>query len=218
VNQSRGLAEWCALKAPRQQPVGLIDDNMSLIDQVNRIAKAWKLNQVYASQMPDKGPDENLGGDCITTGDPVYMLGMSTYTTGWRSCTRQPDGQYRRGTVFFAHLRGTRIAALLSDKTGCHGGVERRLMRARCLVHTLRNGARVYDRRYGDPQSIAALTATLEAAGYVSMETARKTQKGQKVEGHAPAKWKAWFDGLRSATAQASTGRWAGKQVRVCMI
>lgn len=217
TSTARGLAEWLKLKEPRKRSVGMVESD-ELMDQVRAVAKAWKLGNVHVDKIPDKGPDEDLGEDCIVTGDPVRMLGASTYTSGWTSCMRQPSGLKRRGAIYWMHLRGTRVACYLSHKTDVHGGVERRTMRARALVHTLRNEARVIDRIYGDPESAGRLEARLKLAGYISMEEARKQYPKEKVVGHAPSTWSAWFDSLKSATSTASDGRWKGRQVRVCFL
>lgn len=213
---ANGLLEWCKLKPPKLRTADGVLENTDIKEEVRKLAKVWRLGNVSVAKIPDKGPDEDLGKDCIVTGDPVYHLGMSTFTTGWVSCMRQPTGQYRRGTIFWMHLRGTRIAAYLSNKTAVFGGVERRQMKARCLVHTLRNGVKCYDKLYGDNISAMHLRNQLESAGYIGVYKARELYKNEKVEGHAPAGWRAYFDSLGNSTSKAVKGQWAGKQVRIC--
>lgn len=201
TNQARGLREWCAVKTPRpRQDTG----------DLTSLCQAWGIRKLPLSKLPLKSPAEDLGNGCIVTPDPVYMIGMSNWTTGWRSCMRHPDGQFRKGVPFWLFLRGTRIAALLSDKTMVVAGVERRVMRARALVHELRNGRKVYDRVYGNPADTKILVEQLRAAGYVSTAEAHGT-----VVGHAPARWRAYFDTLKSSTARATAGPWKGKKVRI---
>lgn len=213
LNQANGLREWMRLKTPQARNSNLITHD-GMLDEVNSVAKAWGLRNLSATKMPDKGPDIDLGDNCIITGDPVMMLGMSTFTTGWTSCMNHPNGCHRRGTVFWTHLRGTRIAALLSDKTATHGGVTRNRMIARCLIHTLEDGRLVYDRIYGG--QMQTLIDKLNAFGAISMAQARA--KPGRVVGHAPSKWKAWFDNLHSHTSIAKSGRWKGQKVRVCTL
>ena len=206
-----GLLEWAKLKTPKVKTVKLIDSEDTK-EQLKTLAKNWKLGNIRIDKIPDKGLDEIIDKETIITGDPVYMLGMSTFTTGWTSCHAQPSGSFRRGAIFWTHLRGTRIAALLSNKSDILGGIERRLMRARALIHTMRDGKVYYDRIYGNPQDIQILKNKLEAVGY---QTIHSCQSGSKVVGHAPATWRAYFDNLRSSTSKATEGRWIGKQVRV---
>lgn len=215
--RAAGLAEWCKLKKPVGRSRELIV-GPELLDQVKRLARVWSLGNIQADNLPDKGGDLDIGGNCIITGDPCYMLGMSTFTTGWTSCHSQPTGVYRRGAVFWTHVRGTRVACLQSSQVGTYGGVSRRLMKARALVHKLRNGVLVYDRIYGGDTDRAILRERLESQAIIPMVEAKKKYKGQRVEGHAPFGWKAYFDNLRTVRSKAAAGPWAGKEVRVCMI
>jgi hypothetical protein len=208
--QARGLEEWCKLKPPSTR----VQQREQTGNELDRLVRAWRLPRLRADRLPDKGPDEDLGGGCVVTGDPVYMLGMSNWTTGWRTCMTHPGGKYRKSVYFWVFLRGTRLAALLSDNTTIFAGVERRRMRARALVHTLRNGVRVYDRIYGNPGDVEVLKERLQAAGYVFAADARKKHRGEKVVGHCPARWRPWLDTLHSSTGQASTGPWKGQSVR----
>ncbi len=214
--QSRGLAEWCKVKTPRERT----QEKDIIGYELERLTRTWRLPKFNLNKLPDKTAEEDLGDGCIVTPDPVYMLGMSTWTTGWRSCMRQPNGQFRKGVVFWCYLRGTRVAAYLSDKTMVVAGVERRVMRARALVHELRNGAKVYDRLYGNPGDTDHLKGKLRAAGYISVEEARKQYgHGIKVVGHAPSGTRRpHFDNLSASTVTASEGSWKGKQVRVISI
>lgn len=216
-SRAAGLAEWCKLKPPVVRSRAVIV-GPELLDQVRRLARVWSLGNVQADKMPDKGDDIDIGKDCIITGDPCYMLGMSTFANGWTSCHSQPTGSHRRGAVFWSHMRGTRIACLLATRTGTYGGVTRRLMAARALVHTLRNGVLVYDRIYGGAEATIVLRDQLQAHAIIPIAEAKKKYKGQRVEGHAPFGWKAYFDSLRTVRSKAVAGPWAGKEVRVCML
>lgn len=204
-----GLQEWCKLKPPVQR-----GDKELTGDELERLVKTWRLPKINLTKVPDKKAAEDLGDSCIITPDPVYMLGMSTWTTGWRSCMRQPDGEYRKGVIFWVHMRGTRIAAFLSKDTKIIAGVERRVMRARALVHELRNGVKVYDRIYGNPGDIDVLKNKLILNGYITVEEAREKYSGTKVVGHAPARWVCYLDRLYSNTDRASNGVWNGQMVR----
>lgn len=208
-----GLLEWAKLKTPKTKVISLIQSDDTK-ETLKTLAKNWKLGNIRIDKIPDKGLTEIIDEDTIITGDPVYMLGMSTFTTGWTSCHAQPNGAYRRGAIFWTHLRGTRIGCLLSNKSDIRGGVERRLMKARALIHTMRDGKVYYDRVYGNTQDVDILKQKLEMVGVKSIHTC----KDSKVVGHAPANWRAYFDNLNSSVSTASEGRWKGKKVRVVHI
>lgn len=213
--QARGLAEWCALKPPITLEKATQKQNVA--SELESLCKTWRLPKINTKYLPDK-TNEDLGSDCIITGDPVYMLGMSTWTNGWTSCMSQPKGQYRKGVISWIYLRGTRLAAYLSEKTKVVAGVERRVMRARSLVHELRDGTRIYDRIYGNPGDIEHLKAALESAGCLSVGEVKKTKSGTSVVGHVSAKYPAYLDNLKAITTTAKTGLWAGKKVKVLRI
>ncbi len=194
--QARGLAEVVKCNLPRPRTAGAVEEATRIADEAQALAKCWNL------RVPRRFParQEVRDGDFILTGDPAYVLGMSTYTTGWTSCMRQPDGQYRMGVVHWLQLEGTRVAALLSDRTETYAGVARRLMRARCLVHALRNGVLVYDRLYGDPSSAETLRAWLVTLGAMSVNEARENGGEVRVVGNVPrGRAKPYMDSLRAA-------------------
>ncbi len=218
--RAAGLLEWTKLKEPNPPRVSLVDQvsPREMQDQIRAVCAAWNLAAPHLNRVPDHGEDIDLGGDCIITGDPIYILGMSTYTTGWVSCMRHPSGAYRRGVIFWLHLRGMRISAYLSSRTATHGGVTRRLMKARAHVYQLRGpeGILVYNRPYGSTCDVEVLERQLVAHGVVPIREAQRRFRRQKVVGHAPARWKSYFDwGLHSSTTNVKGGFWAGKQVRV---
>lgn len=205
-----GLIEWSKLKLPNRKEIKLVETE-SVKEGLKTLSKNFKLGNIHIDKIPDKGFDSIIDDDTVITGDPVYMIGMSTFTTGWTSCHAHPSGTHRRGSIFWTHLRGTKVGCLLS-KTGIKGGIERRLMRARCLVHRLRNGDTIFDRIYGNPGDIEILKTKLESVGYISV---RNYTKSEKVIGHAPATWRAYFDNLKTSTSVSSEGRWKGKKVRI---
>lgn len=212
-NQENGLTEWCKLKPPRQNPHLEKTDS-----EMRALQKAWRIKALPVNKLPNKGDEITIGNECIITPDPVYTLGMSTWTTGWTSCHSQPNGQYRSGAIFWTFLRGTRLAVFLSHKKMVVAGVERRQMRARALIHQLRNGVLVYDRIYGNPADIGVLREQLEGFGVISTVKAREKHGGESIVGHAPANWRAYFDTLKSKTSKASSGQWKGRVVRVVHI
>ena len=187
IDQARGLAEWARLKQPRDRSRGVGGRTRKEIRaEVKAVSKIWKVRMTRArlDALREK-PEEWITLDIVITGDPVYMLGMSTLTTGWTSCMRHPNGQYRRGTVFWTLLPGTRVAALLSNSTTVVGGVERRTMRARTLVHTMRDGSVWHDRVYGNPGDTDVLINALHAQGILRVE--KHTRLGTKVQGNVDA-------------------------------
>lgn len=184
--RARGLAEWCALRQPRpprpvdQPDMQTVERSIAWIDTARRLADHWSLGRL--PPLPTPAQAETQEGDYLITHDPAYILGMSTYTTGWTSCMGQPNGAYRRGAKVWVGLAGTSVAALLSDRTATHAGVERRVMRARCLLHRMRDGKLGYDRIYGDAESGRALSDWLERRGAVAVKTLRRC----RVIGNVP--------------------------------
>ncbi len=209
-----GLREWSKLKSPR--PPEVVEAEERREAEIEALRKAWKV-RVPRGGYPEKGEDERLSDGVIVTGDPVYALGLSTLTTGWKSCMAQPGGRYASGCSFWATLRGARIAAYLSSSKITVSGVTRKKMRARALVYSLRDGSRVYDRLYGNPGDTAVLQRSLEDAGYVSVQAARNQGLvGARVVGHVPARMaRPYLDSMRASGATATSGRWAGKPVVV---
>lgn len=212
-NIIQGLTEWTKLKLPTKNEKLILSE-----DDIVNLCTLWKLPKVNTRKLPDKSPNEDLGNDCFVSNDPAYMLGMSKYTTGWTSCMNASDGAYRRGVIFWLYLKGTRVAMYLSDKTKIFAGVERMVMRARCLVHELRNGVKVFDRIYPGNEDSNFLKERLLANGYISIYDAQKLYPREKVVGHVPSKRKPYMDNLRSSEAKASEGQWKGTKVRVVFI
>lgn len=208
VNQAKGLQEFCRLKPPKTDPVKQFNG-----EELDRLCETWQLSKLKHDKIPHK--ETEWIGQVLITGDPIYMLGMSTWTTGWTSCMRQPNGQYRKGVLFWCYLRGTRIACLLSDKVMSVAGIERRVMKARCLVHELRNGVKVFDRCYGDYASAEILHKELLAAGYKGISDARRTYSGENVVGHCPRIYAPYLDNLKAKLVTASACQWKGKKVRI---
>lgn len=208
-HSARGLSEWCKLKPPRERVYQAKEDELT------SLSKAWNISLACLKNAPDKGPDEVVScesGDVIITGDPIYMLGMSTWTTGWVSCMKQPSGSHRKGVLFWSLLRGTRLATLLSNSTMTVAGVTRRVMRARALVHTMRDGTIWGDRIYGNDGDKEILEKALAGRGIVHVSRA---PRGLKVEGHVDARKKPYFDNLKSSVSTATNGQWKGRKVIV---
>ena len=221
-DQAQGLAEVCKVKTPRQPPEGFGDVSfMDVDDEIVVLKKGWQLPAIDVRKIPERqsvGIDKNV----VISADPVMFLGMSTFTTGWTSCMSQPTGQYRKGVIGWLYQAGTRIAYLAHPgDTMTIFGVTRPRMRARCLVHTLRdaNGTLVYDRVYGNEPYTAELVLALEKAGVISVTKARQTIKERRVVGHMPKKsYSPYFDSLNRSTAMATSGPWNGKSVFVAKV
>lgn len=207
--QARGLAEWCRCALPK--PPKFRD---STDDELARLCKAWRLPKIKSSHLHSKEEEEYDDG-LFVTGDPVYILGMSTWTTGWTSCMGQPDstrpsgGMYRKGTLFWAYLQGTRIACIRSDKVKNAGGVERRTMRARALLHDLRDGTQVYDKIYGNPGDTQKLEKLLRNRGI--RPTRERQGEGTKVLGHVYGTRKPYLDTLKSGVGTPKNPKRQGK-------
>jgi len=174
--QARGLEEWMKLKLPK--PAEVIERTEKWIEDAKTLIELWGLKKIDVEKtLKEKAiPEQDLGDGCYITNDPAYILGMSYFTTGWRSCMA-PDGEYGKGTITWLALSGTSVAVFLSNSKKAVLNVERRTMRARCLVHKLRTGEIVYDRLYGNPQDIEFLKQKLEAAGIKYAREMPKTPK-----------------------------------------
>jgi hypothetical protein len=212
--EAMGLAEWCKLKLPRETPV--VEYSR---DDILAVLQAWNLPKVSLKRLPKKDT-VYLSEEIVISGDPIYMLGMSTWTNGWTSCMAQPNGRYRKGVMFWTFLHGTRLATMLSEKVKVFGGVERRIMRARTLVHELRNGVICHDRVYGNYPDTDKLQEILRSNGILpvwSREIGRNNS-GKKVKGYAPMRFSPYFDNLRSDSEIATFGFYKGKKVRIAKI
>lgn len=196
--RARGLAQWARLELPKRAATLTLTDQQGAEERAHVasvLSRHWGI-RCPAAIPPAPGGDV-ADGDYIITRDPAYVLGMSTYTTGWTSCMHQPDGQYRQQVGLWAGLAGTSVAALLSEHAMTHAGITRRKMRARCLVHTFRDGSRAYDRAYGDAASITLLRTWLATRGIVPVA---QIPRGARVVGNVPVQEcrQCWFDSLRA--------------------
>jgi hypothetical protein len=159
--EAHGLAEWVKLKVP--------NPDKSRIDQksVNALCRQWKIPAVKLRHLPKKRDDILLDNNIIITGDPIQMLGMSNFTTGWTSCMAHPHGQYHRRAPFWTYMEGTLIAGMKSEKTLTVNGFTRPLFSARALIHEMGDGKLYFDRVYYD-QSLTTyetFVGTLNNAG-----------------------------------------------------
>jgi hypothetical protein len=193
--QAMGLEEWCKLKEPKVKYIQ-VENSEDLNKQLKNLSKVWRIRLPTVKQIPDRGPDI-IDGDLIITGDPIYMIGCSTWTTGWRSCLSHPSGQHRKGSVFWSKFPGTRMAALLSNKEKNIAGITKKVMRARAFVHTMRDGTLAYDRIYGEDGSKQELEEKLKEKGYISIT---KVSRGTKVSGNLTGVSKPWLDNLTAVS------------------
>lgn len=197
--RENGLQEWCKLKTPSMK-MAKIEHAESLAQRLFDAfaitsASAKKFGREYvAAQKNAPFAVDFHEGDFLITRNLAYMLGMSTLTTGWKSCMSHPSGEHRKGTLFWPRLAGTAIATILSKREILIAGGAYRAMRARCLLHSLRDGKTVYDRMYGDQDSIRLLAEWLESKGYMSVAAYRdsRMKNGCKksavaVVGYVPA-------------------------------
>lgn len=207
VAQAAGLAEWCALRPPRDRS----RISAATLDEMEAVCRAWRLPipaWYRKLELAPVIPDADLGGNCAITNDPITMLGMSTWTSGWRSCMAHPSGQYRRGVWVWAGLPGTAIAGKLSNHDMTVAGVTRPRMAARALVHQLRDGRKVFDRFYGGSEAMADLERQLRAAGWVSIAEARRLGgKDGRVVGNVPVTTRPWADNLTAAKVKLKGGK-----------
>jgi len=214
-NQVNGLNGWCLMRRP-----GEIEGNRKYREELKAFGSHFKV-KIPLSKIPDKGEDVWLDQNTLITGDPIYMLGASTWTNGWTSCIGFPNGARRRKTVGWVLLRGTRIAATLSNKTMTIAGVTRRVMINRALLHTFRKSDEekeevlAYDKVYGFEPHL--LRETMRKANIGSVKRYQGT--GMKVVGHMPASEKPPLDTLHPRSKTGGAGSpWRGKRVLVFTI
>lgn len=208
INSAKGLAEWTKLKTPKIKEPSKY--NQFDLDQLTNL---WNIKKVDIRNIPVK-EDTDLGDKNIISGDLVYLLGISNFTTNWKSCMHHPSGCNHKKVNSWAYLRGTRVAMLLSEEKMKVCSFERNKMKARTLVHRLRNGVEYYDRVYGESdESKKKLIDKLEQNGIISIS---KAPKDVKVEGNVPQSkvYKTpYLDSLGYKTGIASFGKFQGQKV-----
>ena len=194
-SHANGLAEYCKLKPPKQQ----IDKN--IVREAKQLMKWFKIRGSLT--FPVKHDPIPLGPDAEITADPVQMLGMSLYTTNWKSCYSLKDGGYRRATRFLCNLKGASIAVLYhpTDKKS-FGGVERRLMRARTIVYTLTDGTKCCDNIYGEPEAKLKLDELLIAQDIPSIHCRRN----RSIVGYLKNGSNAHFDNITVKQVSVKSG------------
>jgi hypothetical protein len=208
TNSAKGLTEWSKLKEPKPK----IPAKYSQVE-VNALTNLWKIKKVLIQDIPDK-EDIDLHNNCHISGDLVYLLGISNFATNWTSCMRHPDGCNHKKVNAWAYLAGTRVAMLVSDQTLTVCGFTRNKMKARALVHRLRNGQQVYDRIYGE--SVEAQTILKEQLLANNIIPISQAEKGIKVSGNVPQSkvYKTpYLDNLGYSSGVASVGKFQGQKV-----
>lgn len=203
-----GNSAWCSLRTPNVDK-DKITDNFQVAD---KLIKFWRLKGLslrnYKNHLKYNNEIiEMIDGDFMITSDPAYILGMSAYTTGWTSCM-SPTGNFFPGVRYWL-LASSKIACLTSDSEKTFGGVTRKAMKSRCLVHAFRNGERGYDRIYGDPANNEKLKEKLESMGYVHVS---KIASGTKIVGNVPVLKNPYFDNLKHVKVKLKD---SGRQVYV---
>jgi RNA-directed DNA polymerase len=159
-----GLTEWSKLKEPSTEPKSNITQ-----DALNELCKLWDINRIKIHDIPKK-QSEIISDNCIISGDPIQILGLSNWTTNWKSCMKHPTGQYHRHAAFWVYYPNTRIAGLLSGQQSTEASFTRPTFSARALIHQDANGKKYYDRVYGDSASNQAeLKRQLNSAGIVDI-------------------------------------------------
>lgn len=157
----KGFEEWAKLKKPTNTP----NWNQRNFD---RLTSAFKLGHVKIQDLPEK-EEVKLTDNCILTGDPIYMLGPSNFTTNWTSCLRHPNGGQRKSVLNWVYFKSVRLAALLSDESISIAGFTRRRMKARAYVFDLEGDKLAYGQIYGESSDAkSTLEKTLHSNGIFS--------------------------------------------------
>jgi len=155
ANSLAGLLEFSLLKAPnaeRRQARELERAKRRAFRQAQRLVKAfnlhWGLDEKVKKLIPERSLD---GGRVIITNDPVYLLGISSFTRKFTSCMALGKGCYHAGVAFWQRHPGVSVALELENEGEevTIRGVTRRAVRARALLYHLRNGVVVFGDIYG---------------------------------------------------------------------
>lgn len=208
VNSLKGLKEWAKLKVPQPKK-----PDKYVQQEVNALTDLWKIKRVNLNDIPEK-EDTDLPNNCRISGDLIYLLGISNFATNWTSCMRHPDGCNHKKVNAWSYLKGTRVAMLVSDETMTISEFTRNKMKARALVHKLRNGQDVYDRVYGESdEARKQLTTELFNVGIIPISNA---EKNVKVEGNVPQSriYKTpYLDNLGYKSGVSLIGKFTGQKV-----
>lgn len=175
VRSAKGLKEWAALKFPRER---------SYQEDLLRWKNHFKINSLKISSVPQRGPDEWYVDDVVITGDPIYILGMSTFARGWTSCMNWNGGQYKRTTIGYVYTKGIRVALLLGNNIKTIAGVTRREILARTIIADCENGNSYYRSFYGLDEQKNILRNVLINNGY-----SNSCYPSTKVVGFSPVRF-----------------------------
>lgn len=207
-NSLNGLVEWSKLKIPKIKEPSKYSQK-----EVDELTTLWSIKKVDIRNIPQK-EDTDLSDNVRISGDLIYLLGISNFTTNWKSCMHHPSGCNHKKVNAWAYLRGTRVGMLFSNDIMKVCSFERNKMKARTLIHRLRNGVEYYDRVYGESdESRKLLIQTLEENNIHSIS---KAPKDMKVEGNVPQSkvYKTpYLDSLGYKTGVASVGKFQGQKV-----
>lgn len=210
--ETRGMIEWSQLRPPKNDHG----------ERSTWFREACKLAEHGHARMPKSAaqvhksiPEMDLGGNVFITNDPVYFVGMSSFTTGWTTCMA-PNKRKWRGFKKWMQLRGTSIAVLLDEETKTIASVTRRVMRARCLVHRVSEttggpdgqGMIVSDRIFGVGAAQYELEMRLAEYGIIrAIQASKSGATGKRIVGHVSARGTTPFTDQVSQWTETINGR-----------
>jgi hypothetical protein len=155
ANSLAGLLEFSLLKAPnaeRRQARELERTKKRAFRQAQKLVKVfdlhWGIDEKVKKMIPERVLD---GGRVIITNDPVYLLGISSFSRKFTSCMKLGEGSHHKGVAFWQRHPGVSVALELEKEgeTVTIRGVTRRAIRSRTLLYHLRNGVVVFGDIYG---------------------------------------------------------------------
>lgn len=193
----KGLEEWAKLKEPT-----MTFEVRKMLKEADELRKFWGLAKVDLRQSYNNKliEEKDLGDKCLITNDLVYIMGMSTFTSGWTSCTRQyklkvgdSAGQYRRGVMGVVEMTGISLAVRLGDTTTTINGVVRRNMSARVMLLYCEDGKIYYNRMYGNSRDVEILKERLHENNIYSID---KAKNKPRIEGSIKTKARPYIDGF----------------------
>jgi hypothetical protein len=203
-NQIKGLYEWCALKEPKEKDLKQLQMNNTLED----FCKAHKLKlppkkdrKMKLKLIPESRLDSEENAFILN--DPLYFLGMSSFTTGWTSCMALGKSR-AQGTVAWLYHPGVSIAAILSDTQKSIKGFSRSKMKARTLIYKLNNGDLVHGRIYGNSEDCKKLSNILAENNIPKISS---IHQGRTVDGYIPIIKLPYLDNVSATKVRMTNGK-----------
>ena len=183
-----GLIEFSKLKLPKKCLISKLDKfnnnekNKTIIAEYNKISQEYGIKKLI--EIPKKSFSESIldiENNILLITDPVYILGMSSFTNTWESCMAL-NKERRRGLYVFVYLKGcAMIAEIDKEKTTTIAGVNRNVIKRRCLIFKTKEGNIGRNPIY--PKGADVPDYFMEALKKFDVKKAEQL-RGQEIEGY----------------------------------